>query len=148
MTSKHTDDKFTHTEYSFNENTPPKEIVACAMLEIAEAIKTEGFKFLKSKSEIIKRSENFIFRISSQSRKWNEKGVSTEIWLHCFVGDNEEKSCFWGSTLAFYNGKQGLFHSWELCGKDNYEKSLQEIKAIIFSRLLPFSGGLNRIYKT
>ena len=138
MTSKHADDKFTCMEYSFNENTPPKEIVAYAMLEISEAMQTEGFKFLKSKSEIVKRSENFTFRISSQSRKWNEKGVSTEIWLHCSVSDNEEKLWFWGSTLAFSNGKQGLFHSWQLYGKDNYEKSLQEIKTIIFSRLLPF----------
>ena len=138
MTSKHTDNKFTHTEYSFDETTPPKEIVSFAMLEVAEIMQADDFKFLKGKSAIVKRSENFTFRICPQSRKWNEKGVSTEIWIHCSVSDNKEEICFWGRTLAFSNAKQDLFHSWELYGKNNYEKSIQEIKTIIFSRLLPF----------
>ena len=131
--------------YSFNENTPPKEIIMSAMLEIADIMKDDGFKFLKSKSEIIKKTENFIFRIYSQSNSRNSKGERAAIYIHASVSDNKEETYFWGKTLALSNAKQDVVQ-WELYGKKNYKQSLSEIKNIVLSHLLPFSGVLNRSF--
>jgi len=124
-------------EYSFDENTPPKEIVASAMTAIAEIMKNDGFKFSKSKLEIKKKTEEFIFQIYSQSNRYNAKGDNVRIYIHAFVSDNKGDVYFWGKLLSTSNAKQDV-KQWELYGKENYEQSLQKIKEIILSNLLPF----------
>jgi len=123
--------------YCFDENTAPKEIIAAAMSEIAETMKADGFKLLKN-LEIKKKTEAFTFRVYPQSNSWNARGRTAEMWIHCSVHDDKDKECFWGHTLAFSNAKQDTLHPWEFYGKDNYDKSLIEIKEIISCRLLPF----------
>ena len=54
-------------------DTSPKEIIACAMAELAELMKPDGFRFYKSKLEIRKRSD-FTFSISTQLNRNNQVG--------------------------------------------------------------------------
>lgn len=124
-------------EYNFDENTPPKEIVTSVMSQIAERMTNDGFKFSKSKLEIKKKTPQFIFRIYSQSSRWNTRGETVEIYIHASVSDSKDDMFFWGGLLAFSNAKQDVRH-WELYGRDNYKQSLQGIKEILSSRLLPF----------
>jgi hypothetical protein len=124
--------------YRFDENTMPKEIIAFAMFEIADMMKPDGFAFAKSKLEIKKKTEAFIFSVYPQSNRWNKRGYSAEMWLHCAVQDHERGMCFWSHTLAVSNAKQDSFRAWELYGKENYTRSLETIREIIEARLLPF----------
>lgn len=124
-------------EYIFDETTPPKEIITSVISEIAEVMSNDGFRFLKSKLEIKKKTNRFVFRIYSQSSRWNAAGETAEVFIRSSVCDGKENICFWDSTLAFSNAKQDV-GQWELYGKENYEESLRGIKEIISSYLLPF----------
>ncbi len=129
-------------EYNFDENSLPKEIVTFAMSEIAEIMKDDGFKFLKSKSEIVKKSEKFTFKVYSQSNRRNSKGEFIEVMLHSAVCDNKDDIYYWGGLLAFSNAKQDVGR-WQLYGRENYEQSMAEIGNIVSSHLLPFFRRFN-----
>ncbi|MHC6203685.1 hypothetical protein ACYULU_10885 [Breznakiellaceae bacterium SP9] len=118
--------------YHFNENTPPKEIIKQAMADIYEIMKSNGYKFLQGKSEIVKKTDDFTFRLYSQSNRWNNRACSAAIWLHCDV------SGYWGKTLACSNAKENQFCEWEFYGEEQYAASLKEITRLITNFLLPF----------
>lgn len=123
--------------YRFDENTPPKEIINAALLEVFNVLEHEGFKFLKSKSEIVKKTEDFIFKLNWYGTKYNAKGVNCQVEIICSVSDRENNS-YWGSWLATSNAKQDKVLYWQLYGEDNYNESLTDIISIVSSRVLPF----------
>jgi len=124
--------------YKFDSSTPPKEIINSAMLWIAELMKNDGFRFLKSKLEVVKKTNNFVFVIRPQSNRYNMRGEIVEMWLHCAVYSKADDTTFWYKTLASSNAKQDQFYHYELFPQKKYEQSLQCICKIISLHLLPF----------
>lgn len=124
--------------YNFDENTQPKEIIYSVLIRIDELLKSKGFNYLKSKSKFIKKTKKFTYTIYSQSNRWNSKGNSAEIILHCSVLDTENKTQYWGKTLAISNSKKDQMNWWNFYGKVNYTNNLKQITNIITLKLIPF----------
>jgi hypothetical protein len=68
-------DKIMEIEYKFDENTPPQEIVLSACLIIASFLEDKGYKYFKSKGQIIKKINVLKFSISFWSSDTNRKGL-------------------------------------------------------------------------
>ena len=103
------------------EEMSPKEIITCAMIEIAECMKHDGFCYNKNKLEIRKEFD-FMVSISPQINRNNRAG----------------KECFWSKGLAVSNKKQDSFCWFDFYGIESYEQSVKEIKEIISQHFLPF----------
>ena len=86
-------------------DTSPKEIIACAMAELAELMKPDGFRFYKSKLEIRKLSD-FTFSISTQLNRNNQVGERVQAILTCSIFDKEGKECFWSKGIPHSNQNQ------------------------------------------
>ncbi|MDR2014007.1 MAG: hypothetical protein LBP99_00080 [Azoarcus sp.] len=120
------------------ENTLPHSIIESAMLEIAEKMKGDGFRYLKSKMEIIKRTKNFVFRLMMQKDRWNRSGGPVVGWIHCSVSDAADEIHFWGKTLARSNSKVDQFENLPFYPENEYRKSIEIILSIVQGQLLPF----------
>ena len=112
------------------EEMSPKEIITCAMTEIAEFMKDDGFCYQKSKLEIQKESD-FKVSISPQMNRNNRTGIAAQALLQCSIFDKEGKECFWSKGLAVSNKKQDSFCWFDFYGIESYEQSVKEIKEII-----------------
>lgn len=123
--------------YNFENDASPKEIIVCAMMEIAEFMKSDGFHFIKSKLEI-RKVFDFMVSISAQMNRHNRSGVSAEALLICSIYDKSGKEWFWSKGLAVSNKKQDSLCWREFCGIESYEQSMNEIKEILSERFLPF----------
>lgn len=118
-------------------DTSPKEIIACAMTELAEFMKPDGFQFYKSKLEIRKRSD-FTFSISTQLNRNNQAGERVQAILTCSIFDKEGKECFWSKGIPHSNQNQDFLSWWDFCGNESYEHSIEKIKELISHHFLPF----------
>jgi len=116
----------------------PKEIIFSVISEIAKIMEVEGFKYHKSKSEIIKKTKDFIFKIWMQSNRYNSKGLIVEMMIHCSVSDNKGNVTFWSKNLAPSNAKEYHLKWLKFFPKEEYDKSLNSIKNITQYNLLPF----------
>ena len=58
------------------EEMSPKEIITCAMIEIAECMKHDGFCYNKNKLEIRKEFD-FMVSISPQMNRNNRTGIAS-----------------------------------------------------------------------
>ncbi|MEL3906056.1 MAG: hypothetical protein P1P65_03355 [Treponema sp.] len=123
--------------YNFENDASPKEIIVCAMMEIAEFMKSDGFHFIKSKLEI-RKVFDFMVCISAQMNRHNKRGVSAEALLICSINDKRGKECFWSKGLAVSNKKEDSLRWRKFCGIESYEQSMNEIKKILSERFLPF----------
>lgn len=119
------------------EEMSPKEIITCAMIEIAECMKDDGFCYKKSKLEIQKEFD-FKVSISPQMNRNNRTGIAAQALLQCSIFDKEGKECFWSKGLAVSNKKQDSFCWFDFYGIESYEQSVKEIKEIISQHFLPF----------
>ena len=90
---------------NFENDMPPKEIIACAMTEIAEFMKPDGFNYIKSKLEI-RKVFDFMVSISPQINRNNRAGITAQALLKCSISDRRGKECFWSKGLAISNKKQ------------------------------------------
>lgn len=118
-------------------DTSPKEIIACAMAELAELMKPDGFRFYKSKLEVRKCSD-FIFSISPQLNRNNQAGERVQAILTCSIFDKEGKECFWSKGIPHSNQNQDFLSWWDFYGEESYGNSIKEIKELISQRFLPF----------
>ena len=118
-------------------NTSPKEIITCAMEELAEFMKPDGFRFYKSKLEVRKCSD-FIFSISTQLNRNNQVGERVQAILTCSIFDKEGKECFWSKGIPHSNQNQDFLSWWDFYGEGSYGNSIKEIKELISQRFLPF----------
>ncbi|MDU1890222.1 MAG: DUF4304 domain-containing protein [Dysgonomonas sp.] len=121
--------------YTFDENTPPKDIVIAACQEITDSL--DGYRFLKSKREIVKKVGEFLFTIYFQSNRYNEKGISTDIWVNCSIENMTFDECYYGHNLGTISHNN--FTVWKLYGKDNYESSVDDIKRRLQNYFLPMT---------
>ena len=117
-------------------DTSPKEIIACAMTELAEFMKPDGFCFYKSKMEIRKRSD-FTFIISAQLNRNNQAGERAQAILTCSIFDKEGKECFWSKGIPHSKQNQDFLSWWDFYGEESYENSLKGIKELVSQRFLP-----------
>jgi hypothetical protein len=122
---------------NFENDMPPKEIIACAMTEIAEFMKPDGFNYIKSKLEI-RKVFDFMVSISPQINRNNRAGITAQALLKCSICDRRGKECFWSKGLAISNKKQDSFRWWDFYGVEQYKQSMTEIKEILSQRFLPF----------
>ena len=122
---------------NFENDMPPKEIIACAMTEIAEFMKPDGFNYIKSKLEI-RKVFDFMVSISPQINRNNRAGITAQALLKCSISDRRGKECFWSKGLAISNKKQDSFRWWDFYGVEQYKQSMTEIKEILSQRFLPF----------
>ena len=100
---------------NFENDMPPKEIIACAMTEIAEFMKPDGFNYIKSKLEI-RKVFDFMVSISPQINRNNRAGITAQALLKCSISDRRGKECFWSKGLAISNKKQDSFRWWDFYG--------------------------------
>ena len=118
-------------------DTSPKESIACAMAELAELMKPDGFRFYKSKLEVRKCSD-FTFSISTQLNRNNQVGERVQAILTCSIFDKEGKECFWSKGIPHSNQNQDFLSWWDFCGNESYEHSIEKIKELISHYFLPF----------
>ncbi len=125
-------------KYIFNVDTPPKEIINSVILTLTENLKDNGFKYLKSKDKIIKRSKNFIYSFRIQRNRHNLRGHCAEIIIHCSIEDSKSKVSFWHKTLASTHSKAEQ-HKWiNFYGKDNFERNISNTLSLINLKLIPY----------
>jgi hypothetical protein len=112
-------------EYKYNENTPLKEIALSACEYIALHLENIGYKFFKSKKEIIKNISDLEFKILFFSSDYNKKGYKARITVDCIIFNKKYDELYYGNNLG-YIAAIG-YKEWELYGKDNYGNSLNKI---------------------
>jgi hypothetical protein len=123
--------------YRFDEETPPREIFLEACLTVASFLESNGFKFLKSKKEIVKKIDDFEFLIAFWSSDSNGKGYRVRLSIGCSIKNKKHDERYFGNNLG-YIANIG-WREWELYGKDNYENSLKTIIDGIENSFLPLT---------
>ena len=121
-------------EYKHNEETPPKEILFSAIEYIVKQIEHRGFKFYKSKMEIIKRVQDIEFAILFWGSDSNGKGYRSRVTVNCSIKNRKFDEFYFGGHLA-----EGCWKEWELYGKENYELSVKDIIQILDNYFLPLT---------
>lgn len=123
--------------YSFDEKTPPKEIIIGACNELTSQLQNEGYKFLKSQQNIVKREGGFIFSIHFQANRYNAKGESAEAWVSCSISNVRYDECYYGRNLGTISHIN--YTGWEFYGKENYEKSVSDILQRLQAFFIPLT---------
>jgi hypothetical protein len=125
-------------EYKHNENTPPREIILTALEFIEKYLKNNGYKFYKSKMEIINRINDFEFNIAVYNSHRNGKGYRARITVNCIIKNNKYNELYSGHNLG-HIAEDG-FREWELYGKENYENSLNDIIQKVDNYFIPLTN--------
>ena len=125
-------------EYKHNENTPPKEIIFSACEYIALHLENIGYKFFKSKKEIIKTINDFEFRIVCYGSYSNKKGCEASLTVDCTISNKKYGEFYYRNDLPSI-ATIG-YKKCELYGKDNYENSLNEIIQCFDNYFIPLTN--------
>ena len=123
--------------YSFDTNTPPKEIITGACNQIALRLQEDGYKFLKKQMNIVKRAGEYIFSIHFQASRYNLRGDSAEAWVKCSISNKKLDECYYSHNLGTISHIN--YTSWEFYGKENYEKSVNDILQRLQTFFIPLT---------
>jgi hypothetical protein len=125
-------------EYKHNGNTHPKEIILSAFEFIAKYLENIGYKFYKSKLEIINRTNDFEFYIHIFGSGSNGKGYRARITINCGIYNKKFDEGYFGNNLG-YIAADG-YREWELYGRENYENSVKDIIQKLDNYFIPLTN--------
>ena len=130
----------------FEKDTPPREILVYTCERIVEPLKELGFKYRKSKNDMIKKDNFFTYCIYFQPSKYG----STEFKVHISVLSNDllkwreqnnseiQNDCVFWSYLANLSKKDNDCPTYDVSSLISRENVIAEINNLIQEFALPF----------
>ena len=136
----------------FEKGTKPKEIFIYTCERIAEPLLALGFKYRKSRNDIIKKDDLFTYRIYFQPSRYG----STQFWMHVEVESDilfkwrEQYSdikngVVVNTTLASLSKRDNYFPRYDVSSLISRENTIGEIHGLIQGFALPFFDRFKNI---
>ncbi len=102
-----------------------KEAFQGVCMKITERYEADGWKFLKSKNEMKKKSKNFTYSVSFYSSYSNVSGVSVELYADFGIMINKTKAGVWGLSTQNCDIPHGRL-SWNVATEEMWEDAIRE----------------------
>ncbi len=129
---------------------PSKEVYKSACAQIANALLTLDFKYIKSKQRCIRKSGLFREEIYLQSSHFNTSGRHVQLWMHATVASDtlkEWRAAHVPAAMCTDHVAGGMVHrlgtnfalvQWELADPADRDKTIADAIQFIHEHVLPY----------